>query len=415
MALPAIVLAVMLGVLVIGSIFLKKVPMAVLLVLTAIIGAVVGGFGVPLRHLVEGTQLFLVLILTVATGMLFMSVLKANGALDALTRVIVKTFYRTPSLLLLLLMLLIMLPAMLSGSAPASVLSTGVLIAPILIKIGIPAVETASIIALGSMYGMIAPPINIPAMLIGTGVYMPYEGFTGPLLALTFPLAAFSVLYLGRRHVKQIDKDEILSEIPDPKSNPFLIHIPLIAVMLYMILKSAFPEIDAGTPFVFLVGTVLGLFTGKKINFLKVAKESMEGAIDVMALFAAVGCFIQITALTGARGLLVVASLSLSGILLYLALAVANPVIGGLLMPFGAAGVLGIPLVMAFQAHNVIWITSALTLLMGLGAMLPPTAVSALFSAQVVFKNESYLSIIKKSWLPELLTIVVGIAAIVVF
>lgn len=413
MAQPILALAVMLGVLLLGSLFLKKVPMAGLLVLAAIAGGLTGGFGIPLRHLVEGTQLFLMLILTVATGMLFMSVLKENGALDALTRVIVTKFYRTPSILLLLLMLLIMLPAMLSGSAPAAVLSTGVLIAPILIQLGVPAVETASIIALGSMYGMIAPPINIPAMLIGTGVYMPYEGFGVPLLILTIPLAAFSVLYLGRRHVKDIKPEELLSNLSESKG--FLIHLPLIIVFLYMILKSFIPELDAGTPFVFLVGTIVAMFTGNKIKFLAVAKESMMGAIDVIALFAAVGCFIQIAGLTGARGLLVIASLSVTGVLLYFVLGVATPVISGLLMPFGAAGVLGIPLVMAFQAHDVIWITSALTLLMGLGALLPPTSVSGLFAAQVVFKNDSYWPVVKKCWLPGLLTIIVGIATIIIF
>ena len=144
-----LVLAVMIALLVFGAIFLKKIPVAALLIIAAAIGALVGGFGFPLRHLVEGSQLFLMLMLTVATGMLFMSVLKANGALDVLTRLIVQTFHKSPTLLLIFLMVLIMLPAMLSGSAPASVLSTGVLVAPILLKLKIPKVETASIIAMG--------------------------------------------------------------------------------------------------------------------------------------------------------------------------------------------------------------------------------------------------------------------------
>jgi len=414
MVLPAIVLAVMIGVVVAGSLIFRKVPMAVMLTLAAVAGALTGGFGIPIRHLVEGTQLFLMLILTVATGMIFMSFLKANDALSELTRVIISAFYRLPSVMLVLIMFLIMLPGMLTGSAPAAVLSTGALVAPILMRIGIPAVETAAIVALGSLYGMIAPPINIPAMLISTGVYMPYEGFGLPLIVLTFPLAILSVLFLGRRFVKKIDGREILESLPQTTANRWLIHVPLVVVFAFMILKSSIPEIDAGTPFVFLVGIVLALFTGKKFDPIKVAKESMKGAIDVIALFVAVGCFIQIMSLTGARGLLVVASLSLTGVYLYLALAVANPLVGGLLMPFGAAGVLGIPIIMAFQAHNVIWVTSALTLLMGVGALFPPTAVSGLFSAQVVLKNDSTLTILKKCWLPALVTVVLGIAVIAI-
>ena len=94
-----IVLGVMLAILVAGS-FMRKIPVAVLLVVASIAGAVVGGMTDPLlkrdyftsiasvfvgnsetvpsllRHFMEGSMLFLNLMLTVAAGMLFMSVLK---------------------------------------------------------------------------------------------------------------------------------------------------------------------------------------------------------------------------------------------------------------------------------------------------------------------------------------------------
>lgn len=409
-----IALFVMVAVLALGSLFLKKIPMAALLLIGAIVGALVGRFGFPLRHFVEGSQLFLMLMLTVATGMLFMSVLKENGALDLLTRDIVKVFYRSPTLLLIFLMFMIMLPAMLSGSAPASVLSTGVLVAPILLKLNIPKVETASIIAMGSLFGMIAPPINVPAMLIGTGVYMPYEGFAVPLLILTVPLAVFSVLYLGRRFITTIDKDEILSGLElDPQvKDGIVIHLPLIFVIAFMTLKSYFPQIDTGTPLVFFAGTIIALFTGKKVQFLQTAKKSMTGAIEIMALFAAVGTLIQVMTMTGARGVMVVAALSVGGALLYAAIALISPLVGGLLMPFGAAGVLGIPLVMAFSNQDAIWVTSALTLLLGVGALVPPTAVSGLFAAQVL-KIDRYADILKKCALPAFLSIAASTAVLI--
>lgn len=179
-----------------------------------------------------------------------------------------------------------------------------------------------------------------------------------------------------------------------------------------MLLKSYFPQIDTGTPLVFFMGTILALFTGKRVNLFRVAKESMTGAIEIMALFAAVGTLIQVMAMTGARGVMVVAALGLTGALLYLSIAIASPVIGGLLMPFGAAGVLGIPLVMAFSNRDAIWITSALTLLLGVGALLPPTAVSGLFAAQVL-KVEKYTDILKKCALPALLSLAAGVAVLV--
>jgi len=131
-----------------------------------------------------------------------------------------------------------------------------------------------------------------------------------------------------------------------------------------------------------------------------------------LALFAAVGTVIQVMAMTGARGLMVLMALGLTGPLLYLSITIASPVIGGLLMPFGAAGVLGVPLVMAFSNRDAIWVTSALTLLLGVGALLPPTAVSGLFAAQAI-EVEKYTDILTKCALPAALCLIVGVAVLV--
>lgn len=413
------VLGIMLAILIAGS-FVRKVPVAVVLLTAAIVGAVVAIPALPelkfywLRHYMEGSMLFFNLMLTVATGMLFMSILKANGALGLLTREIVIGFYKSPSILLILIMILVMLPAMLTGSAPASVLSTGVLVLPILLEIGIPKDESAAIIALGSLFGMVAPPVNVPAMLIGTGVYMPYEGFGIPLLILTLPLAVFSVLWIGRGFVSRIDKDAVLAKIDyDPEVTGLLPQFPLVFLIAYMIIKSYFPQIDPGTPLVFCMGIILALVCSRKrIQFFKVSVESMAQSVEVMALFAAVGMMIQIMGLTGARGVTVLGALGLKGPLLYLSIAVVSPIVAGLLMPFGAAGVLGIPLIMAFTDKNAIWVTSALTLIMCVGALLPPTSVSGQFAANVV-GLEDQSKMLKKCILPAILSLLLSVFVMV--
>lgn len=428
-----IVLGVMLAVLVAGS-FMRKIPVAVLLVLASIAGAVVGGLTDPnlwrdyfqtigsvfvgngdtypslMRHFMEGSLLFLNLMLTVAAGMVFMNILKENGSLNLVTRTIVSKFYWSPSLLLIVIMILIMGPAMLTGSAPASVLSTGILVLPILLEIGVSKDDAAAVIAMGSLFGMVAPPVNVPAMLIGTGVYMPYENFATPLLLLTMPLAIFSVLYIARGSVSKIDKDAVLAKIPgDPEVKGFIPWIPLIFLIVYMAVKSSFPQIDPGTPLVFCMGIIVALLCSKKkINFFKVSADAMAQSIDVMALFAAVGMMIQIMGLTGARGATVVGALGLKGPLLYLSIALVAPFVGGLLMPFGCAGVLGIPLIMAFTNKSAIFVTSALTLIMCIGALLPPTSVSGQFAARAVgLENQSKM--LKKCLLPAILSLLLSV------
>ena len=99
-----------------------------------------------------------------------MKVIQESGALDALSSLIIKKFHKTPSLLVCLIMLVIMFPGMITGSSTAAVLSAGSIMAPVLMLIGIPQLETACILAMGGILGMIAPPVNIPAMIIGGGI-----------------------------------------------------------------------------------------------------------------------------------------------------------------------------------------------------------------------------------------------------
>jgi TRAP-type C4-dicarboxylate transport system permease large subunit len=102
-------------------------------------------------------------------------------------------------------MLVIMFPGMITGSSTASVLSAGSIMAPILLLLGIPKVNVGAIIAMGGILGMIAPPTNVPAMIICGGIDMPYVGFTLPLALLTFPLAILFVLLLGYKYVRKLD------------------------------------------------------------------------------------------------------------------------------------------------------------------------------------------------------------------
>src|SRR5690606_27615052 len=129
--------------------FRYKLPVGLVMVIAGAVGFLASGRGLPLRHMVEGSFFFFYLMMVIATSVLFVTILEASGSFDALTRLLITKLYKRPSLLLCLLMLLIMLPAMLTGSAPVAMLSTGVLVAPILLRMGIPKIQTAGILAMG--------------------------------------------------------------------------------------------------------------------------------------------------------------------------------------------------------------------------------------------------------------------------
>ena len=389
------------------SCFTFKLPVSLAMVLASITGTLIAGKGIPIRHLVEGMFGYLDTILVIATAMIFMKVIQEIGTLNALSATIIKRFHKTPWLLLILLMFISMFPGMITGSSTASVLTAGSIVAPILMYIGIPMVETATIIALGGLCGMIAPPINIPAMIIGGGIDMPYVGFTIPLLLLTVPVAIFSV-------VKKIDYDGIKSKIDFSAINEygFRLYLPILLALFLMTMDKVLPNVfGLGMPLIFMISAVVGAFCGKKINFFTVSKKAITESLPVMGILMGVGMFIQTITLTGVRGFIVVNSLSLPPSLVYIAMAIPIPLFGAV-SSFGASSVLGVPFLMVFLAKNQIITGSAISFIAALGDLMPPTALAGIFAAQIVGMKD-YTPVLKKSLIPALVIIIYSIVMII--
>jgi len=404
---------VMVGVFLLGC-FLCKLPVSLSMVLASVAGAIAGGQGLALRHLVEGMFAYVDTIMVIATAMIFMKVIQESGALDAIASLIIQRFHKVPALMLIFIMIIIMFPGMITGSSTASVLSAGSIMAPVLMLMGVPVLETACILALGGVLGMIAPPTNIPAMIIGAGIDIPYSGFGLPLTMLTFPLAFLFVLMFGYKYVKNMNYVEVEAKLNTDSRERFgfKVYIPLLLAIVLMVLNKAVPAIpDIGMPLVFLVSAVVGCFTGYKFNFFKAAKESVHSALPVMGILMGVGMFIQVMTLTGVRGLIVTSCLSLPSFARYLALAISMPAFGAI-SSFGSASVLGVPFLLSFLAKDQIIVAAALSLVASLGDMVPPTALAGIFAAKVV-GMENYTPILKKCLIPCLIVVIWAILFIV--
>lgn len=404
---------VMVGVFLLGC-FLCKLPVSLSMVLASVAGAIAGGQGLALRHLVEGMFAYVDTIMVIATAMIFMKVIQESGALDAIASLIIQRFHKVPALMLIFIMVIIMFPGMITGSSTASVLSAGSIMAPVLMIMGVPVLETACILALGGVLGMIAPPTNIPAMIIGAGIDIPYSGFGLPLTMLTFPLAFLFVLMFGYKYVKNMNYVEVEAKLntDSRKRFGFKVYIPLLLAIVLMVLNKAVPAIpDIGMPLVFLIRAVVGCFTGYKFNFFKAAKESVHSALPVMGILMGVGMFIQVMTLTGVRGLIVTSCLSLPSFARYLALAISMPAFGAI-SSFGSASVLGVPFLLSFLAKDQIIVAAALSLVASLGDMVPPTALAGIFAAKVV-GMENYTPILKKCLIPCLIVVIWAILFIV--
>ena len=248
----------------------------------------------PVRHLVEGMFGYLDTILIIASAMIFMKSVEKIGLLEGLAAWMIRKFREAPTALGLGIMLLIMFPGMITGSSTAAVLTSGALVAPVLIRLGVPVLQTAAAIAMGAIYGMIAPPINLPAMIIGGGIDMPYVGFGLPLLICTVPLAVVTAFILLVPFLRKAARDDeaLEAELARMERNPmsFRLFLPILVLVVLMGGERLFPTFwpGLGMPLDFLLAAASALLSGVKWNPLETATEAVRDALPVMGILMGV-------------------------------------------------------------------------------------------------------------------------------
>jgi GntP family gluconate:H+ symporter len=410
---PIWILAIMLGVFVLCAMILR-VPTGLSLVAASITGALAGGAGFPLRHLIEGGFAYIDPILIIATAMVFMGGLDESGALRSISRGLLLGLHPRPRLLVIGLTIFIMFPGMITGQSTATVLTTGAIAAPVLAACGIPRARVAAIIAMSAIYGMIAPPISLPTMIMGSGVDMPFTGFDLPLLVATLPLAIGVNLALARRYFQKIDIEVVKPQLGQNYAARYGVRLflPLVLVVALLIALRVAPSLSGhlGIALVFLIGAVFCSVSGRRYNVLRSAQRSIRLGLPVMGILVGVGMFIQVMTLLGIRGQLVVATVGLPSVWKFVGVAISMPLFGAV-SAYGSASVLGVPFLLSFLGQNEIVVGSALSLFAGLGDLMPPTALAGMFAAQVV-GEPNYFKVLKHTAVPAVITAVWAILMI---
>jgi gluconate:H+ symporter, GntP family len=395
-----------------AGVFFLKMPSGVSLMLAAIAGALIDGHGIPVRHLVEGGFGFFDAIMIISTAMIFMRIMEETGALAGISKGILKLFYRFPTILVIVLTIFVMFPGMLTGLSSTCILTTGALAAPILIAIGMPRLAVGSLIAMAAVFGMVAPPISIPVMIIGGGVDMPYVGFGLPLFLVSFPPAILIALYFRFRYLPKYNIEEVLIYLKqsDDKKYGIKLYIPLFFVVTYMLAEIRFHEYlpRLGVPLIFMIGALMGLLTKKGVKLFDVSRKALSSAMPIIAILVGVGMFLQILALTGVRGYLAVTALDLPVGLRYFA-AGLMPFMGS---AYASASVIGVPLVYVFIGKSTLIVTAALVLMASLGDMMPPPALLCAYAGEIV-SEKNHWKILKVSLIPIVITMIIGVLVLI--
>jgi hypothetical protein len=384
----------------------------------ALAGGLAGGFGIPARHIVEGAFTYFDIILIFVTATLFMNLLKESGGVAYVVRGIIRRFHRSKVMLYVLITFILLVPGALTGAGSVTVLITGGMIAVVLSTMGLSKPRTAAIIFILAGLSAAAPPVSLWAMLTAAGVNMPYVGFFLPLLIPCIILALLTIFILGWRG-KMKDVDKALADLPEvpQKMNGLRVAAPFLVFFALVIAGRVWPHSlpVIGLPLMFVAAAaVTFLLSPIRLDFLRISLETVHQLLPLIGTLTAVGILVQIMTLTGVRGLIAITVVTLPVLIVYLTLFITLPVSEAVLM-WGAAPVLGVPLVLLFNTINLdpIVALAGMSIIWPLGDALPPTAIIGRLTKDTVGMKEGYGQMLKDCIIHALIIMTAGTLMVV--
>jgi gluconate:H+ symporter, GntP family len=392
--------------------FLLRAPLPLSFIIVAAVTAHIGDFGIPFRHLVEGGFGFINLVLALFAGAFFGHMMRGSGAADAAAAGILRLSGDRRLLLLTLAALPLFVVGMFVGLSGVAVLAAGVVAVPALRQSGFDDATMAAFIAVMATAGMIAPPMNVPAMLIADGVNMPWTNTSRALLALALPLAAAALVWFtvwqGPTKPRNTPVQSSIAACLRGFAPPLLIVVIWIAVRLFPTVL-----IDPASPLILVIGGLAALPMLPKGELRKVVMATFTGTpLLLAAVLVTVGILVQIMTLTGVRGWLVISTMSLTVPWNYLSLALGMPLLGGALTSMSVSDVIGVPAAFSFIGQDMIINVAALSAIASLAEFVPPTAIAAALSCYVV-GGGSIGQVIRRAWPPMAVLLVVALLMLV--
>jgi TRAP-type C4-dicarboxylate transport system permease large subunit len=393
--------------------FALRAPLPLSFIIVAAVTALIGDFGIPFRHLVEGGFGFINLVLALFAGAFFGHMMRGSGAADAAATGILRLSGDRRLLLLTLAALPLFVVGMFVGLSGVAVLAAGVVAVPALRRSGFDDATMAAFIAVMATAGMIAPPMNVPAMLIADGVNMPWTNTSRALLALALPLAIAALVWFAWW---QGPKASTAPTHQDVSVAACLRGFaPLLLIVAIWIAVRLFPTVlvDPASPLILVIGGLAALPMLPRGELRKVVMATFTGTpLLLAAVLVTIGILVQIMTLTGVRGWLVVSIMSLTVPWNYVSLALGIPLLGGALTAMSVSDVIGVPAAFSFIGKDMIINVAALSAIASLAEFVPPTAIAAALSCYVV-GGGSVGQVIRRAWPPMAVLLIVALLMLV--
>lgn len=378
------------------------------LFLASVAGSLAAGMGIRFREIVEGPFGFLDSMLCVCAASVLVAVLERSGAFGYLADRVFSIRSRT--LRAFGVLFLIALPSMLTGFAGSSLLTTGRLFRER--AQGADPKKVHLTVCVGAFIGVILPPNCIPAMIAANGagsvLPTPYAGFFLPLLVIGLP--AFIVYALMRR--------DILASVEVQKksgSGSALVSLIVLAVAgIAVLFDGVLPNVLylGGNTLVFFVSSIIVIavckgFGGFKTVFDTVSDGLMKAVVPMAVVFS-LGSFIEVSSMTGVRGLYSMWILPYNVVPVMLVLMVAALVIGYFFSTPVPA------FLITYAVFPIGWLANTVPVA-GLGAALAVVALITRNGGIVNCRENGLKSsdVLREVWLPVVLVLAVGTAFVV--
>ena len=251
-------------------------------------------------------------------------------------------------------------------------------------------------------------------MLTAAGVNMPYVGFFLPLLVPCVLLALLTIFILGWK-ARPVDLERALQELPEAPARMNWLRVggPFLAFFALVIAGRAFPFSFpvVGLPMMFIAAAGLAyVLSPVKVDFLRTSRETVHQLLPLIGTLTCAGILVQVMTLTGVRGLIAITAVTLPVTVVMASLFVTLPVSEAVLM-WGAAPVLGVPLVLLFNTIglNPIVALAGMSVIWPLGDAIPPTAIIGRLTASTVGMKEPYGKFLRSCLVPAALIALAGI------
>jgi len=151
-----------------------------------------------------------------------------------------------------------------------------------------------------------------------------------------------------------------------------------------------------------------------KLDFLRISRDTVHQLLPLIGTLTCVGILVQIMTLTGVRGLIAITTVTLPVTVVIITLFLTLPISEAVLM-WGAAPVLGVPLVLLFNTIglNPVVALAGMSVIWPLGDAIPPTAIIGRLTTETVGLKEPYTRFLRYCLVPAALIILVGIGMVV--